>query len=550
MVVSKTLLKLMGILPEEAEAQEPSAIRALMRPQSLPPEEIAKKYNILQPLTFEKPKAEVRMSGGNPKYWEEQKREKERAAAEANDPEYQRRLAAIAKSEADEKTKKAAMILVRKQRLAKEAAEQAEQQAMFDASTGKKEAVAPVAQKQVPEFNGEPNLAEAMNPTTGSNARERIKAASLAPGAKESLSISSNNYRSEAQNAADIQKVLDARDAFEVDAFDRYQTIPSLNKLKEQYEKELQGYEGQEDATIPILKTLAAIGYDPTKTDISGFYKNDSKDKANALRDKIRAIVNDQSKAMGDNSKFLSALYANQRAPNTNFATSAGNAPLPRAGSGGAGAGKPPTNNELKDYGEGYGKILKIKSQEKRLMQIADGVDQDVLKAYSISAPGASALNTVKGLNPFSKGSSGKSAVTEEALSILADIMMNYQLELSGKAATDKEAAKIMLASGISLGASQGGTKQGIANVLNDFKRQLALPLAGRKTTLKQMFDEESGLDSTNDVKSILQGVQGDRIQQVAPSGEPSAGGSGMSPEARRARIQELKAKKAAGTIK
>ena len=114
MVVSKTLLKLMGILPEEAEAQEPSAIRALMRPQSLPPEEIAKKYNILQPLTFEKPTAEVRMSGGNPKYWEEQKREKERAAAEANDPEYQRRLAAIAKSEADEKNKKSSNDLSQK----------------------------------------------------------------------------------------------------------------------------------------------------------------------------------------------------------------------------------------------------------------------------------------------------------------------------------------------------------------------------------------------------------------------------------------------------
>lgn len=511
----------MGILPEEAEAAEASALMSMMRPKAINqsyanPADLMSKLGPQGVLPNSAPEA-VRpgMSGGDPSYWSQQAREKERVQAAKTDPEYKRRLKAIAKMEAAEAAKK------EKAKAEKVAAqEQAEQQAMFDSATGV--TTQPTNNRKVPVASAtEANINEALNSTPAAIVKEklaRIKADQLARGAKEGVSGSQNNFVTNEMNQDFIRQVLEAQDAFEVGHFDKYQTVPLLESLREKYQTELDGLEGVKDKTPELLSMLAAVGYDPTKTDISKIYKYTAGEERKSLQDKIRQVVNDQSKAMGDNSKFLASMYSAQRLPNTNFASNASRGSYTAetgrgTGKGGSGGGKPPTEKALEDYGLAFAKLQKTVAAEKRILALADNIDMDVVNTYAISGTGASVLNRIKSYG--GKKNAAKAQATEEAISILADIMLNNQLELSGKAATDKEQARIMISSGISAGSTDGGAKNGIKNIFNDFKRQLATPLAGRSSNLKNTFDNESGINSTQQVQDALSGISSDRIQQV-----------------------------------
>lgn len=402
---------------------------------------------------------------------------------------------------------------------AKQLAYEAEQKALREAELAKYEDKAvPLSVK-----NGESNLQEAMNPTTAKNVvnqimRERIN--SVPVGGKRSTSGSQNNFVSEGLNDQFITNVDKASTGLGLGAFDQNYTVPELRKLKEGYEKEITKQEGRTDNSQGVWNAMIAAGYNPVK-DFDKVYKFDAASNIAGLKEKIAKLVIDQGKSVGDTEKYKATLYANQRLPNTNWSDSLAQQ---MAGKGsGSGAGKPPTEKALEDYGKDFAKLQKTRSAEKRIMQLVDNIDMDVVNAYAISGTGASMLNRIKGFTG-GKAATAKSQATEEAISLLADIMLNNQLELSGKAATDKEQARIMISSGISAGSSKGGAKTGIQNIFNDFKRQLATPLAGRSRNLKQAFDQESGLNSTQEVQDALSSVSADRIQQVDPP--PGVGGS------------------------
>ncbi len=211
------------------------------------------------------------------------------------------------------------------------------------------------SQVKVPAYTDTPNMQEAMNPTTSRNAQKRLEAANIRAGGKESVSGSQNNIMSAAESARIAEQVNDVADRFNVDEFDKRVTVPELEAIKKKYAEQIAGLDQEQDKTGDLISILAASGKDPSKIDLNKFYKFDAKDKATALRDKLRALTNDQSKALGDTAKLKLTAFAAMKLPNTNFSTSAAQQ-LPPAPKGGGKGGK----------GEGY------KLSEKTVKELAD----------------------------------------------------------------------------------------------------------------------------------------------------------------------------------
>ena len=356
----------------------------------------------------------------------------------------------------------------------KQADSEAEQKALAAAREAKANALEAM-QTKVPIYDGVPNMQEAMNPTTQKNAYLRMKASDLRAGAKESVSGSKNNIMNSAEAMRIAGTVNDVSDLFNTDEFDKRITVPELDALKKKYLAQVSELDGEKDNTIPIMQTLAAIGYDPTKTDISKFYKFDAKDKAAALRDKLRVLTNDQSKALGDTAKLKLGVFTAMKLPNTQFAESAGNAQTPAAR--GAGAGTPTKDSVMNGFTDDVTGLKELVDSRTELDSLMPDIDPGSVNIYSQSPTAASVYNFTT--------SNDKSA---RAISLLADLMAKYQLKLSGKASTDKEANRIQIAAGISALGSKENMQQGIMKIYNDFQNQLMRRVAARNPRIKNEY--------------------------------------------------------------
>lgn len=332
----------------------------------------------------------------------------------------------------------------------------------------------------VPDAANNPNLKgdinEALRPKTAEDKlNELIKKRTM--GGKLSLAGSANNLIDADQNTQAILNVSDAMKALGIGAFDEKHVVPELESIRAEYADELKKQQGRKDNTIDILSTLAAIGKDPTKTDISGFYKYDAPERIAQLRDKMKGLLTDESKLVGDKEKLAGTLYGAQRLPNTNYSVGAAQSFPPVAG-----RGRPISPGDLTKVGEASAKLDALHETRNLVGELLPKADLNTLRLYGLNPTGASAYNAVLG-----------SPDTERLVSTLADLVLKYQLSVSGKAATDQEQAKILIASGIAAGATRGGVKEGVDKLINDFAKQIALPIKGQKPELLSAYEQNSG---------------------------------------------------------
>lgn len=403
----------------------------------------------------------------------------------------------------------------------KQADSEAEQKALAAAREAEANALE-AKQTKVPIYDGVPNMQEAMNPTTQKNAYLRMKASDLRAGAKESVSGSKNNIMNSAEAMRIAGTVNDVSDLFNVDEFDKRTTIPELDALKKKYAEQITGLDQEQDKTADLVSILAASGKDPSKIDINKFYKFDAKDKAAALREKLRVLTNDQSKALGDTAKLKLGVFTAMKLPNTQFAESAGNAQTPAARGSGGGM-KAPTDKEntgLADDVAAGDKLIKTRAQ---LTGLLHNLDPRAINIYSKSPTAASIYTFGKGMLP---GEKKAAADTERAISLLAGLMADYQLKMSGKAASDKEAAKLMIVGGISAAGSKEGMQQAIMGIYNDFQTQIATRIASRNANVKAAFKKNAALTGFDPDTIVRQSFKDINTPYVPTKAPPKGGKS------------------------
>ncbi len=198
-------------------------------------------------------------------------------------------------------------------------------------------------------------------------------------------------------------------------------------------------------------------------------------------------------------------LYKAQKLPPGNLKL-AQDTDLPRLPS--SRSGKDPKDKELtvqeaKLLNEATGGLGELISTKEKLDTLLPSVSINAVRTFSVSPT----------LGSFASAVSDDAKNTNEFLGKMADFAAKYNLQISGKAVTDREQARFAIVQQLTPATTKEGLQTAYTNMMKDFNRQLSLQATSLGDRRTKIYAESTGTDPKAEADRAKKALEGAKPQ-------------------------------------